>query len=322
MKKYNLVFVLCIFISFCSCSDDDVTIEEPQSFPEIINGTISHQNMVRKYSLHIPDSYDGTEEFPLVVFLHGGGGNAESAQNFTNFNSVSEQNEFLMLYPQAGFELDANSFVWADGRGLAPDNLGIDDVGFINSLVDSLEIEYNVNPNKIYLCGFSNGSFLTQKIAFEMNSQFTAMGTLGGTMSQEFFDSGNPNRVIPMMYVFGTDDPLVPYNGGFVSGNQNLEPVVSAEDAVAFWVSNNQCQTTLAPVELPNINTNDNSTVTVFEYTNGNCQNSKVKFYRINNGGHTWPGVNIQNQSLGQTNLDIQASEELWEFFDQFELCI
>ena len=319
--KFILLGLFSIYL-MTSCSDDEMDLPQPQSYPEIVNGTFNFQNRDRIYSLHIPETFDGTQSAPLVIFLHGGGGNAQSAQNFTGFNDVSEQEGFLMLYPQAGFETATKSFVWADGRGLAPDKLGIDDVVFVNALVDYLVSEYNINQNRIYLCGFSNGSFLTQKIAFESNSRFAAIGTLGGTMHQSFFDTGKPNRAIPMVYVFGTDDPLVPYNGGYVSNNPDFELVVGVETAVEYWRDNNNTQTTLSVRNMANINTNDNSTVTVFEYKDGDCNGSKVKFYKINGGGHTWPGVVVPNPLLGVTNLDINASQELWDFFEQFELCL
>ncbi|MEO1049178.1 MAG: PHB depolymerase family esterase [Bacteroidota bacterium] len=315
-----LIMVLLTVCAF-GCSEDQEQAIVPQEFPEFVDGTLQFQSNERKYTLHIPDSYDGTEDFPLVVFLHGGGGNAASAQGFTNFNQVSDDNDFLVVYPQAFFASAPNSFVWADGRGLGPDKLGIDDVGFIDELVSNLKGEYSIDASKVYLCGFSNGSFLTQLIAFERNDQFAAIGTLGGTMSVSLFESGNPGRAIPMIYVFGTDDPLVPYDGGFVSGNPDLEAVVGVEQAVDFWVGNNQVQSTPTTRDIPNVNTTDNSTVTIFEYEEGDCD-SKVVFYKVNGGGHTWPGVAVPNQqTLGQTNLDVLASQELWDFFDQFELC-
>lgn len=321
--KIKIIFIVFVSIHLItSCSDDKTNAPEPQSYPEIVNGTLSFQNRDRVYALHIPDSFDGTEAAPLVVFLHGGGGNAKSAQNFTGFNLISDKEGFLVVYPQASFEFPQNSFIWADGRGLTPDKLGIDDVGFVNSLVDFLVSEYNINQKKIYLCGFSNGSFLTQKIAFEANAKFAAIGTLGGTMHQYYFDSGNPKRAIPMIYVFGTDDPFVPYYGGYVSNDTELELVVGVQDAVDFWKNNNNTQAALSVENLPDLNPNDNSTVTVFEYINGDCNGSKVKFYKINGGGHTWPGVVVPNTSLGVTNLDINASQELWDFFQQFELCL
>jgi polyhydroxybutyrate depolymerase len=319
IKIHILCLIISLFVVLFACDNEEET--QPQSFPEIVNGTITYQNNSRKYILHIPSSYDGTVDFPLVVFLHGGGGSAQTAVNFTNFNQVSKVENFLMVYPQAFFEASPNSFVWADGRGLAPDIQGVDDVGFIDNLVTSLKKEYKINAKKVYLCGFSNGSFLTQRIAFEKNTQFAAIGTIGGTIMKNLHDNGNPQRAIPQIFIFGTDDPLVPYNGGIVVGSNTL-PIVGIEQAVNYWVLNNNCKTTLPVVDLPNSSNVDNSTVTVFEYTNGNCNNSKVKFYKINGGGHTWAGVKLPHlASFGETNLDIFASQEIWNFFKQFELC-
>lgn len=320
MKKYLFQFFTLCLLSAISCqSDDDSPVKE--TFPEFINGTLMHQSNVRKYTLHIPDSYDGLDKTPLVLFLHGGGGNAESAQNFSNFNPVSDEYGFLMVYPEAFFESAPDNFVWADGRGLAADKLGIDDVGFINALVDELKREYNIDDSRVYLCGFSNGSFLTQRIAFQGNSPFAAFGTLGGTMNESLFENGDPGRAIPMMYVFGTDDHLVPYEGGFVSGNPDLEAVKGVEEAVDYWRQNNGCATTLEKIDLPNTNLTDNSTVEVYEYTDCSCS-ADVKFYKVIGAGHTWPGVFLPNQtSLGITNLDMFASEELWQFFKKYSLC-
>jgi len=312
-----------LLISFCcliACNGDE-SDAPALNFPEFVDGSLSFQGNQRKYMLHIPESYDGRHSVPLVVFLHGGGGNAQTAQGFTNFNQVSDDNGFLMVYPQAFFETEPDSYAWADGRGLAPDKLGIDDVGFVDALVTALKAEYKIDNQRVYLCGFSNGSFLTQRIAFEKNSQFTAVGTLGGTMSESLFNEGAPRRAIPMIYVFGTADPLVPVNGGYVSGNTSLEPVKSIDDAVAFWKSNNKCETALAKVDVPNSNNTDNSTAEVYQYTNCSC-NADVTFYKVIGAGHTWPGVKlITPHSFGETNLDIQASVELWNFFKQHQLC-
>ncbi|HAP58797.1 MAG TPA: hypothetical protein DCR93_04560 [Cytophagales bacterium] len=275
---------------------------------------------MREYALYIPDSYDGTQAYPLVVFLHGGSGNKTSAQNFTRFNEVAEANDFLMLYPQGGWEAQPGSFVWADGRGLPPDQLGINDVGFVNQLVTTLKGEYSVVEERVYLCGFSNGSFLSQRIAFEGNEQFAAIGIIGGTMAEALFNTRTQERAVPMLYMLGTTDPLVPYDGGIVEGS-NTDPIVGIDSALTYWVRRNECQTQLAEVRLPNPSTTDNSSVSVIEYTDCSCNNSQVKFYKITGGGHTWPGVPIPNQTLGAVNLDMQASEEIWEFFKNIERC-
>lgn len=90
-------------------------------------------------------------------------------------------------------------------------------------------------------------------------------------MSESLYNEGNPGRAIPMVYVFGTSDPQVPYEGGYVSGNTELELVKGTEDAVAFWKENNNCATTITKVDLPDTNTTNNSTVEVYRYTDCDC---------------------------------------------------
>jgi polyhydroxybutyrate depolymerase len=252
--------------------------------------------------------------------LHGGGGNMNSAQGFTNLNSVSNANGFLAVYPEGFGIVPSGGFSWADGRGTSADIAGIDDVGFIDKLLDYLIANYSINTNKIYICGFSNGGFMTQRLACQLNQRFAAMASLGSIMDTTLFANCNPLRAIPMMFVMGTSDPLVPYTGGVMNSNPN--PIVSMETLVNFWKTNNNCLTTTPPINLPDIDPTENSTVTVFNYTNCFC-NSNISFYRINGGGHTWPGVEIPSYEViaGQTNEDIQASVELWNFFNAHTLC-
>lgn len=280
-------------------------------------GSIEYQSRQRKYYISFPEGYDGIKPYPLVIFLHGGNGNSMTAQIFTGFNKIAKENNFIIAYPEAFFESGPTNYAWADGRGLAPDQLGIDDVGFIDRLVTHFKSKYKIESRKVYLCGFSNGGFLTQRIAFEKNSQFAAFGVLGATLPQSYLTSGAPIRALPMLYVFGTADPLVPYQGGLMPGAL----VMGVDSSVQFWVNHNKCSTTVPQVQLPDKDITDQTNVNVFEYTDGNCQ-SKVKFYRVNGGGHTWPGVLLPNQAaLGGYNLDFHAGQALWDFFKNFELC-
>lgn len=315
-------FSLAILLILLACNEEEVNDLSPKDYPETVTATIQHQNNTRHYTLHIPKSFDGTTAYPMVVFLHGGSGNMVSAQGFTQFNQVSKDADFLMLYPQGLHKTSTTGFSWADGRNGAADDAGIDDVGYINQLVDEISKQYNVNTNKIYLCGFSNGSFMTQRMAFESNGKFAAMGTLGGTLHSSYFDTGAPGRAIPMIYFFGTDDAYVPYAGGEVAGSGTMH-VVGIEAAVEYWKTNNNCKTSAEAVNLPDIDNTDNSTATLYEYSDCDCNNAQVKFYKLNGAGHTWAGVELTAQEpvLGETNEDVFASQELWNFFNQFELC-
>lgn len=317
MKK--IIFGLLTIALFQSCSSDDNNELQAQEFPSSVTATLEHQNNQREYTLHIPPSYNGLSEVPLVIVLHGGGGNSESVQGFTQMNPVSDANGFMVAYPQ-GFGPTQNGFSWADGRETSATNMGIDDVGFISKLIDKVQADYQIVSNKIYVCGFSNGGFMSQKLACELENRFAGVGTLGATIGTDVLNQCSISRSIPMLFMLGDADPFVPYNGGTVANNPS--PIEGIETLADFWKTNNLCQTELPELQLPDLDTMDNSTVTLFEFSDCYC-NANVRLYRINNGGHTWSGVENADYEMiaGETNEDINASSVLWEFFNEHERC-
>jgi len=284
-----------------------------------VQDSLEHQNLQRQYIVHLPPSYNGSVSVAVVIVLHGGGGNFKSVQGFTQMNFVSNQNDFLAVYPQ-GIGSTPPGYSWADGRNTAADQAGIDDVGFMSKLIDTLYNDYNIDTNRIYICGFSNGGFMTQRIACETPELFAAIGGLGCSMDTNLIQTCNPNQAVPMTYFSGTADPEVPYNGGAMN-NPAVTPIVAVDTAVQFWVKNNNCQTAKPVVNIPDSIPEDSSTVELFKYTDCDCD-ADFYFYKIINGGHTWPGVPVpQFPQLGNTNEDIHASYLLWNFFNQFTLC-
>lgn len=286
----------------------------------LFNRTITHDGNAREYALYVPSSYTGDQEVPLVVYLHGAPENKELAQATTDFTEVSEAEGFIMVYAEAASG-STDSYTWADGRGSSADQ-AFNDSSFVNALTDAVTEEYAVNSAKRYLCGFSNGGFCIQHIAFQGNSRFAAMASVSASL-HEPYESENPGRAIPMLYIYGTADQVLSYeNGGFSPVGGFTVSSLDIESAVDYWVGINGCNTTPTETEITDADTSDNSTVTVFEYTGG-TDGSEVKFYRVNGGGHTWPGV-VDNSSrpsmfFGATNNDMKAGQEIWGFFNKFE---
>jgi polyhydroxybutyrate depolymerase len=251
--------------------------------------------------------------------LHGGSGNYQSVQGFTQMNFVSNQNDFLAVYPQ-GIGNAPPGYSWADGRNTSADQAGIDDVGFMSKLINTLYNDYNIDTNRVYICGFSNGGFMTQRLACETPELFAAIGGLGCSIDTNLIQTCNPNLAVPMAYFSGTADPEVPYTGGAMN-NPNVTPIVAVDTAVQFWVDNNNCQTMEPVVKIPDNVPEDSSTVELYKYTDCDCD-ADINFFKIIDGGHTWPGVPVpQFPQLGNTNEDIHASFLLWSFFNQFSLC-
>ena len=297
------------------------TVYQGDTLPEGQNMTdhVLHQKHQRKYIVHMPPQYNGEKPVPAVLVLHGGIGTAEKTQRFTEMNKISDQNGFLVIYPQAFKELKSG-YIWADGRGTQADHEGIDDVDFINKLLDTLIVKFNLDTSKIYVCGFSNGGFMTMRLACEIGERFAAVAGLGCSMDTALYNHCNPSKPLPVIFVNGTADPFVPFDGGIM--NPNVHPIVAPDSAVQFWVTNNHCESSAPMVNLPDSVADDNSKVQKFSYTDCTC-NADVTFYKIINGGHTWPGVENSRLEfrLGETNEDIHASRVLWNFFKQHSLC-
>ena len=288
---------------------------------QLIEDDLIHDGSTRLYDVFLPSGYDANSDLPLVIMLHGGGGNKDVVQSFTQLNPVANAQDYIAVYPQGLEPLAIGGFSWADGRGTAADNTGIDDVGFIQSLINQLKSDYNIDGQRVYIAGFSNGGFMAQTLACEIPEEFAAAAALGSSLGIQQAADCTTDEATPMMYVVGTADPEIPYNGGTMT-NPNVEPIIGVEAAVQFWVDKNGCDDTPQTTNLPDTVTDDNSTVELLTYDNCNC-NSDVHFYKIINGGHTWPGNEIPSiePQLGETNEDINAGLRMLDFFDDHVSC-
>lgn len=307
MRPVSL-FASLLMCLYCAAAQTNVT------------DSILHQTLQRRYMVHLPPSFTTERARPLVMNLHGGSGTMINAQGFTQMNPVADRNDFVVVWPQ-GYGSAPPGYSWADGRNTSADQMGVDDVGFIRTLIDTLTVAYNIDPDRVYVCGFSNGGFMVQRLACELTGRFAAMASLGCSMDTVLRRTCSPTTAIPMAFFNGTADPQMPYEGGAMQ-NPLVTPVLPVDSAVRYWVKRNGCTNERPLVRLPDIVASDSSTVEVITFTDCDC-NADVLFYRIVNGGHTWPGVYVmaQERVLGITNRDIMASDELWSFFRKYTRC-
>ena len=285
-----------------------------------ITGSILYQGYDRLFITHIPPGYTGSAPVPLVLVLHGGGGTANGMISFTEFDIVSDSEGFLVVFPQGAVPASTGGYTWADGRGTPADSAGIDDVGFISALIDHLNSIYEIDNSKVYACGMSNGGFMSQRLACELDNKIAAVASVGSTMDSSQVSLCQPELPVSVMLINGVDDPFVPFYGGPVNGSQGY--AISSYDLFNFWIQQNNCTMQTDSIQLPDIVTSDSSTITKYYNTNCDC-NTQVVLYQVNGGGHTWPGVPdfLYELIAGETNEDIHASVEIWQFFNNFINC-
>lgn len=265
--------------------------------PQTITGSFTHGGQTRTYRVHLPPGFTTATSRPLVLNLHGLGSNGQQQELYTGFNTVADTADVIVAYPNA---LNNNQGVpeWnAYGLGSA------DDIGFLTTLIDTLRNRYNIDLNRVYCIGLSNGGYMSYRMACTTSCKIAAIASVAGLLIENILTPCNISRPVPLMHIHGTNDGTVAYSG------------VAA--TISSWRGKNGCPSTPVVTNLPDINTSDNSTVTVNTYTP--CNNgSEVILYTVNNGGHTWPGSGIP---LGPTtNQDFNASSAIWNFLRKFSL--
>lgn len=255
--------------------------------------SIFDQGVYRTFIVHTPTGYNPSNRYPLVINLHGLNSNAAQQAGYSQFDKVADTEKFIVVYPNAidqSWKLNGNA-----------------DVDFIAHLIDTIRQRYACNAC-LFSTGMSMGGFLTYKLACGLPQPLTAIAVVSGNMTQQLQNTCVPGKGLPVMHFHGTTDPLVNYNG-----TVGIPPV---ETTIQWWVDKNKCNTTPFVTALPNTNTTDNCTVERYYY-GGGLQGSDMTFYKITNGGHTWPGP-IPVPPFGNTNQDILASNLIGAFFKQF----
>lgn len=269
---------------------------------ESLNLSLEFDGRERTFILFLPDAYAPGVRLPLALNLHGAGSTGAGQQAYTGFDAVANANDMLVAYP------DGVGRTWA---ALGVNSETLDDVGFLVALVDYVDEEFGIDQRRIYSFGLSQGGFMSFRLACERPDRFAAIGSVAGLMYNGVFTDCAPSRPVPVMLVHGTADPVVPYAG--------TEIFPGVHDVLWAWRTYNGCQPPPGVYPVPDVVPTDASTVVQF-FTQACARDSQIVFFRVNNGGHTWPGATINLPVVGPTNRDIDANTEFAAFFLRHEL--
>jgi polyhydroxybutyrate depolymerase len=256
---------------------------------------------------------------PLLLVFHGGGGNGTRAQQAFGYDAIADRNNLVVAYPSA---IDQH---WNDGRNstlFAEHDKTVDDVAFITALVAELQAKHNTDPKRVYAVGMSNGGMFVQRLAIETPGLFTAVASIIASIPEPLDQNFAPKSSPSVLFMNGTADPIVPYEGGGIALKSLTKPgalpdrgrVQGTPESVQAWVKHLGLRKPTSVKKLPDLNPDDQSTVKKTVW--GKAAGPQVVLYTVKGGGHTLPGGNsfLPARIVGSTNGDIQAAEEIWAF--------
>ncbi len=268
---------------------------------------MQHDGETRRYVLSVPDGAEG--ELPLVVALHGRLGTGRGMARDLGLDELLDEQGFAAVYP------DGYRRSWNDGRGGGPAaEAGIDDVGFIEALLEEVAGQVTVDASRVYLVGISNGGMMAQRLACERAELFAATASIIASMPDTLEGSCEPSAVMSMLLLNGTEDPLVPYEGGEVSGDSEGS-VLSTADTMEFWRLRAGCDTD--PEETAIDVVADETSIRHLAWSG--CQGgASVELYEVVGGGHTWPGgpQYLSEERIGVVSRDLDTAATLWTWFE------
>ena len=283
---------------------------------KVERGTLQHGGLSRTWIAYVPAKL--AEHPALVIALHGSMGSGEQVREVYgyDFDRLADQHGFVVAYPQ-GYEAH-----WNDCRVMAPyaANLeNIDDIGFLHALVNRLVDDHAIDATHVFVTGVSNGGSMALCMAMQTPAFARAYAAVVASIPAPSNMAGTPKgQPVSVMLMNGTDDPIVPWQGGDVvlwPVLANRGPVLSAQASIDYWRALNGLDGAPLVTQFPDRDPSDGSTVERLLWSAPGKH--QVALYAVHGGGHGIPHpANYGRRLLGHSNRDIHAAYEIWEFFE------
>lgn len=177
-------------------------------------------------------------------------------------------------------------------------------------MLDQLPLKYSVDTRRIYATGLGDGGFMALRVGCNMADRVAAIAAVGAAMPKTMICL--PARAASVLFINGTDDPIVPDNGGTYKPGRFH--VLSPEDSAKTWAKFDHCSEKPDQAKLPSAEKGGKETKT---YTYSGCQdNAQVVLYSVKNGGNTWPGGEqyMSEKEVGKTSNALNANGAIWNF--------
>ncbi len=309
-KIYFILLISVIFFTV-QCS-----AENENKFAGLFEEKFYFEGKTRHILINIPPQINNGEELPLVLLFHGGLGNAKQAAEDYGFIEKSNKEGFLLVAPYGSGRLEKSLLTWNVyfGFGYAK-RFYVNDLGFIEKLLERLERRFNIAQDRIFATGISNGAIFCHFLAGKLSHKIAAIAPVVGTAAgkeiekKEFIWPETPKYPVSVIAFNGLLDKSIPLAGGKQQRSiANPVWVASAKDSCLFWAKNNGCSL------IANEKLDLKKKYREIAYFGGKS-NSVVVQYEVLNQGHAWPGTQKKRKRADAPSSLISATDLIWRFF-------
>ena len=326
IRQVTILLLLAAVLGGCTARSGTKTLNNlPAGWQE---SSLEADGLTRWYRIYLPEPMP--ENPALVLYLHGGTLSMRSlfsplVDGTKTWLSIADQEGVILLVPNGvnakTGDTYGNDQNWND---LRPDHAKgqstVNDVSFILALLDEITAEVPIDKSRIFVTGASNGGFMTYRLLIEAPERFAAGAAFIANLPDLDGGIALPKHPTPLMIANGTEDPLVPWDGGMVGKDRGM--VISADETVDWWVSANQADLSqLVSRTLPEINPDDDCQVRMDYYPAGE-EGAAVLFYAILGGGHTMPSIEhegldnrLTRRLFGPICREVEGVQLAWDFF-------
>ena len=293
MIKKEIFFLMISIFLIGGCANNETKNYSKSDDSTSNFQTIIHEGVNREYVLHVPDSYDGSFSVPVVLNFHGFSGDAYQYMNEADMRILSESENFILIYPQ-GLDLDGEPHWNACPNG-GDNKSDVDDFGFIETLIEKISSNYNIDLERIYAVGYSNGGMMAYGLANHKSELIAAVASVSGAMLD---CTGPTSHPMPVIHLHGTNDFDLPYNGNNYYN--------SVQNTLDYWINFNNTN------KEPIVNFDNSGEIEIEHYVYDNGNNSvSVEHYKYIGGYHIWFMSTFQGQN---------TSELVWDFLSRYDI--
>lgn len=270
--------------------------------------SLQHGGRTRTYVVRAPrDAARNGPALPVVVMMHGGGGNAANAEQMSGFTRLVERERIIVVYPDGTGRLRDKLLTWNAVHCCGPAMEGkVDDVGFVNAILDALGREFAIDETRIFVTGMSNGAMMAHRVGRELSRRVAAVAPVVGAV---FGDEVTAPSPVSAVIFNGLKDESVPSQGGLGAGRGRRAwdgtPPRPNLDQGSYWARVNGCD--------PAPRMSDSGSVLHWTWR---CPAGRaVELYQLKDNGHAWPGGRAGSRRGDKPATSLDATEVMWAFF-------